>query len=59
MKDRDSFEEKKDTFGNAAVPSQLEFFYGGDNGNFIRACDFLSLNEDNNEFVSFLCSETG
>ena len=49
----------KDAFDDAVFPHQLEYFYGGDNDNFIRACNFLSINEDNNEFVSFLCSDRG
>ena len=47
-----NFDEIKDAFDHAAVPVQLEFFYGGDNENFVRACKILSPNEDNNEFVS-------
>ena len=38
---------------------QLEFFYGGDNDNFVQACNLLSPNEDNNEFISMLCSDQG
>ena len=49
----------KDAFDDAVVPYQLEFSYGEDSDNFIRACNFLSINEDNNEFVSFLCSDRG
>ena len=52
-----NFHEIRDAFDDAVVPHQLEFFYGGDNDNFIRACNFLSINEDNNEFVPFLCSD--
>ena len=55
IKDEYNFDEIKDTFDDAAVPKQLEFFYGGNNDNFIHACNFLSPNEDNNEFISFLC----
>ena len=40
-------------------PPQVEFFFGGDNDNFVHACNFLSLDEDNNELISFLCSDTG
>ena len=47
----------KDAFDHAAVPAQLEFFHGGVNENFVTACNFLSPNEDNNEFASFLCSD--
>ena len=53
------FEEIKDAFDEASVLQQLEFFYGGDNDNPVRACNFSSLNEDNNEFISVLCSKHG
>ena len=59
IKDEYNFDEIKDAFDHAAVLHQLGFFYGGDNENFVRACNFLSPNEDNNEFVSFLCSDRG
>ena len=59
IKQKYNFDEIKDTFDDTAVPAQLEFFYGRDNENFIGACNFLSPNEDNNEFVSFLCSDRG
>ena len=36
---------------------QLEVFCGGDNDNFVQACNVLSPNEDNNEFIHFLCSD--
>ena len=40
--------------------SSARTFFGGYNKNFVRACIFfLSLNEDNYEFISFLSSETG
>ena len=54
-----NFDDIKDASDHAAVPAQLEFFYGGDDENFVRACNFLSLNEDNNEFVLFSCSNRG
>ena len=37
----------------------MEFFFVGDNYNFVQTCNFLSLNEDNNKFVSFLCLDIG
>ena len=40
-------------------PLSLNFFFGGDNHNFLLTCNILSLSEDNNEFVSFLCSDMG
>ena len=51
------FEEIKEAFGEASVPQELEFSYGGDNENFFRACNLLSLNEGNNELIYFLCSD--
>ena len=51
IKEEYNFDEIKDAFDDAVVPHQLEFFYDRDNDNFIRACNFLSINEDNNEFV--------
>ena len=57
IKEEYNFDKIKDAFDHAAVPVQSEFFYGGDNESFVRACNFLSSNEDNNEFVSFLCSD--
>ena len=59
IKEEYGFEEIKSAFDEASVPEQLEFFYGGNNENFVRACNFLSLNEDNNEFIYFLCLENG
>ena len=57
IKEEYNFDEIKDAFDDAVVPHHLEFFYGGDNDNFIRLCNFLSINEGNNEFISFLCSD--
>ena len=37
----------------------LKYFFGGENENFVNASNFLSLNEDNKEFISFLCSGMG
>ena len=59
IKEEYNFDEIKDAFDDASVPKQLEFFYGGDNDNFINACNFLSPNENNNECISFLCSDNG
>ena len=57
IKEEYGFEEIKNVFNEPSVPEQLEFFYGGNNENFVRTYNFLSLNKDNNEFVSFLCSD--
>ena len=39
--------------------AHFNFFYWGENGEFIQACNFSSLNEDNNEFVSFIALDIG
>ena len=59
IKEENNFHETKGISDDAVVPHQLEFFYDGDSDNFIRACNVLSINEDNNEFVSFLCFDRG
>ena len=59
IKEEYNFDEIKDAFDDASVPKQLEFFYGGNNNSFAQKCNFLSPNEDNNEFISFLCSDLG
>ena len=59
IKEEYNFDEIKDAFDGASVLKQLEFFYGGDNDNFVQACNFLLSNEDDNEFISFLCSDQG
>ena len=59
IKEEYSFEEIKDAFHEPSVPQNLEFLYGGDNDNFVQTCNFFSLNEDSNEFISFLCSDYG
>ena len=58
-KEEYGFEEIQDVFDEASAPQQLKFFYGGDNNNFVRACNILSLNEDSNVFISFLCLDHG
>ena len=58
-KEEYGFEEIQDVFDEASVPQQLKFFYGGDNNNFVRACNILSLNEDSNVFICFLCLDHG
>ena len=35
------------------------FFYGRQNENFTHAANFLSLNNDNREFIAFLISDLG
>ena len=58
-KEEYGFEEIQDVFDEASVPQQLQFVYGGDNNNFVRARNILSLNEDSNVFISFLCLNHG
>ena len=57
IEDEYNYDQIKDAFTKGQIPSQLEFFFSGDNDNFVNASNFLSLNEDNNEFVSFLRSD--
>ena len=59
IKEEYGIEEIKNTFDEDSVPEHLEFFYDGNNENFVRACNLLSLNEDSNQFISFLCSNNG
>ena len=59
IKEEHKFDKIKDAFDEGKIPPQLEFFFGGDNDNFLLTCNFLSLSENNNEFVSFLCSDMG
>ena len=57
IKEEYKFDEIKDAFDKGIIPSQLEYFFSGDSDTFVQACNFLSLKEDKNEFVSFLCSD--
>ena len=59
FKEEYGFEEIKDASDEGSVPNQLDFFYGGQNENFTRAANFLSLSKDNREFIAFLISDTG
>ena len=59
IKDEYNFDGVKDAFDYGQIPPQLDFFFGGETENFVNACNFLSLNTDNNEFISFLCSDIG
>ena len=58
IKDEYNFDDLKDAFDDGQVTPSLIFF-GGENEIFVNACNFLSPNEDNNEFISFLCSDMG
>ena len=57
-KEEYNFEETKDHFDDGRVPPKLEFFFGGDNENFVNACNLIGLDKENNEFVSF-CLDMG
>ena len=48
-------------FDEGAIPLQPDFFYGGKHlsENFRRACNLLSLNDENIGFVDFLFSDRG
>ena len=61
IKEEYEFEKIKDAFNEGVVLPQLDLFYGGEHlpENFIRACSFLSLNQENIGFVDFLCSDRG
>ena len=59
IKDEYNFDQIKDIFDERKVLPQLQFFFGGDYENFLNAFNLIGLDEDNNEFVSFLCSDVG
>ena len=56
IKEDYNFDEIKDAFDEGAVPHQLDFFYGGENSNINQAIEFLSLSNENREFLAFLLS---
>ena len=53
------FEDIKNTLDKGNTPQLLKFSFGFDNENIIIACNLLSLKEDNNKFISFLCLDHG
>ena len=53
------FEEIKDAFDEGSVPNQLDFFYVGQNETFTHAVNFLSLSNNNREFIAFLIFDAG
>ena len=59
IKEEYNFDEIKNAFDEGTVPQQLDFFYGGENSNFNRAAEFLSLSNNNKEFIAFLLSDLG
>ena len=54
IKEKYNFDVIKDVFDNRTILPRLEYFFGGDKNNFVQACNFLSLDVDNNKFVPFL-----
>ena len=59
IKEEYNFDAIKDAFDEGDVPPKVEFFYGGDNENFVQVVEFLSHKADNREFVTFLLSDLG
>ena len=57
IKNEYNFDQIKDAFDEGKVPTQREFFFGRDNDNFVNASNLIELDEDNNEFVYFHCSD--
>ena len=57
FKEEYGFEKIKDAFDEGSLPNQLHFFYGGQNENFTHAVNFLSLSNDNREFLIFYIRE--
>ena len=52
-------DEIKDAFDECVVPRQLDFFCGGENGNFNQAIEFLLPSSQNRAFFPFLLSDQG
>lgn len=59
IKDEYKFDYIKDAFDGEQIPPKLEFFSRWWNENFVNACNFLSLNKDNNELLSLFWSDMG
>ena len=59
IKDKYNLEEIKDAFDDGCILPQLEFFFVGDNDDFLNACNLIGLDENNNEFVLFLYFHMG
>lgn len=53
LKDQHNFDDIKNAFDERIASDQVEFFYGGDNDNFVRAIEFLSPSSKNREFIDF------
>ena len=54
-----NFDEIKDALDEGTVHESVEFFYGGENENFVRNIEFLNPRSDNREFFAFLLSDLG
>ena len=59
IKEGYDFDHVKDAFDERIILPQVDFFYGGDNENFVLAVEFLSPSSDGREFVTFLLSHLG
>ena len=59
IKDEYRFEDIKDSMDEGIVPDNIYFFYGGENDNFHRSLEFISLSPVNREFGAFLMSDLG
>ena len=59
IKEEYCFGKIKKAFDEAAVPHQLDFFYGGENSNFNQSIEFSSPSNENREFIAFLISDQG
>ena len=59
IKEEYNFNKIKNAFDEGSIPAQLDFFYGGENSNIVRAAEVLPLNQENREFIAFLLSDQG
>ena len=60
IKEEYGFEDIKDAFNDGYVPDgYVNFFYGGESENFVRAVEFLGPDTDNRELAAFLLSHLG
>ena len=59
MKKKESKKQEDDKINQGNIPSELEFYFGGHNPNFFRACAILNLSNDNANFIWYLASDFG
>ena len=59
IKEEYNSDEIKNAFDEGTIPQQVDFFYGGVNSNFNRAVEFLSLSNENREFIALFLSDLG